>query len=1009
METLFFWREWERKERFLFVSFATITLVNLIYGAYTIFTGIDNVIQWEVVNKLDQLKGSIYQFDRGLVNFSIPVDNYVIFQYFEGSDLHISHFHVYVYLVFLVVSINLIMAVLPSFSKFWFYAGLGGFIGFMVLLNLNQIDLFNQNDNSALLIVLGLYLAPGYYFREFNPSLPVLWRFLIYSLIAVVIGVLFHQFAGVERPFLYIANYGIYAPVIIAVFFILSVAHEIIYGFIYLITRSNTPDSKNSLAHFIVISLSFLAYVAITYMHYTRQIRWDLIYLNPFLLLGIAMIIGLWGFKKREELYAEMFSFKPFGALIYLGFAILTMSTIAYLSSIGNDPFIEVFEDAILYSQLGFGILYFIYIIANFSSMLVNNMRVSKIVYQSRIFPFFVFRIGGVIAVGFIFFQSGIFPYYQSLAGYYNNLGDVFLSENQLDLAREYYENASSYEHQNHRSNYAMATIGRRQKDKFDEAYYFENSLLKNPTEYAYVNLGNVYIGNNQFFEGLFKVREGLEKFPYSPHILNNLGYFYSRTEITDSAYYFFNLANNASGKHRVPVTNMYGLLAQSGIYIPIDSLDRVYKVRNYKPARANQLAILNNFRIPESEKDLIDGFGLVDVADFTYLYNAGVNRVHSSDTVFFNQLKAIVDTTQNSFYINRVDIIRAMNYYFTHQTGKTFGILDDYSSRSMFNLEYLRIMGKLALQLDCPELAVRFFEQTNINKDENDLLHLTIAQMEAGDHYAAQQNLNELVISASTDVANAARIYLDIIKMEHISSLDALPDEKIYLINRYRPDLRKERSFSSLVADMKDPYLRDMMHLERVEYLIDMDSMNEAVSYYERMDLQSGDSLLAQRKNRIAYRLDIILANNNSYIDYPGILPVNHPNYLYDLLLESSEKLKAGDTTGLSQAFLILGTWDPYFEMGVIHAADYFNNTMDDIYRAYKILTDAYVLNPYSLPLGKKIVSLSVELNMYEYAVGGLQSLERQMDETAYRDYREEVLSLIREKQNQLDPWDQE
>ena len=94
--------------------------------------------------------------------------------------------------------------------------------------------------------------------------------------------------------------------------------------------------------------------------------------------------------------------------------------------------------------------------------------------------------------------------------------------ENKLDLAEEYYKEASVYEYQNHRSNYAMATLARMKKDKYDEAYYLRNALLKKPSEFSYVNLSNIYLKNDQYFDGMFELRDALSDFPGSYQILNN-------------------------------------------------------------------------------------------------------------------------------------------------------------------------------------------------------------------------------------------------------------------------------------------------------------------------------------------------------------------------------------------------------------------------------------------------------------------------------------------------------
>ena len=123
------------------------------------------------------------------------------------------------------------MAVLPSMPKLWFYAGMGGFIGFVVLLNIDQIMLFGRIDRTGMIIVLALYLSAGYFFKEISPRIDLFKRFMVFCVISCLVAILFFLFAGVSDPFLYIANYGIFASIIITILFIILIAHELFMVF----------------------------------------------------------------------------------------------------------------------------------------------------------------------------------------------------------------------------------------------------------------------------------------------------------------------------------------------------------------------------------------------------------------------------------------------------------------------------------------------------------------------------------------------------------------------------------------------------------------------------------------------------------------------------------------------------------------------------------------------------------------------------------------------------------
>ena len=1002
MKKLFFWNDWYQADRNVFLFFLTITLLTLVYLIYSMIMGVDNVIHWEVIDNLERLRSEVFSFRVGNIKLNIPLDNYIIFRYFQGSDLTIYPFYAYIYLVFLMLCINLVMAILPSLNKFWFYAGMGGFIGFMLFFTFGQIHLFNHSDKSALIIILALYLTAGYYFREFKPDIPIFKRFLVFMVLSLVIAVIFYRYAGVERPFMYLANHGIYGPMIISVVFILSVAHEIIYGFLFLTTSANTQGSRHSLTHFIFISLLYIFYVVITYLYFSNQIHWDIIYLNPFLVLMVATMIGLWSFRKREDLYQEIFPFYPVGALFYLGFAGITLITIAYAFSTGNDPMIEAFEDAILYSQIGFSIMFFIYVVANFGPLIAKNFRVVKVVYQSRIFPFFIFRVGGVIAAGFLFFEAEFFPYYQILAGYYNQVGDLYMVEDELDLAREYYEEASDYEYQNHRSNYAMATIGRLQRNKLEEAYYFENSLLKRPTEYAYVNVSNVFLRNDQYFEGLFKIKEGQERFPYSAQILNNLGYFYSKTDIVDTAFYYFNLANNATRKHMVPEGNIYALLAKSELNNYLDSMESYYDAQD-PIINTNKQAILNQLNrydpsLTEREKDSIG-----NDTDFAALYNSGLNALQSTDTNYFNRIADLGMKSGNGFYQNRLDLLKAMHNYYIHRTGDAFSVIKNHAVTTLNNVEYYRILGKLSLREGKASLAAEFLEQTDIRKNAQDRFYYSLALLESGRIDSARSVLNALVSSVDPDIAAVSKEYLSVLSFDGTTPVGGKSDEFIYLLSRYHPHFQQDSMKENLMDHIGNQEIMSLMQLEYLKSLIQQQKFERAGQYFSGIALASSLPQFRDDFRRIAYLIDIHQLNTSKFINETGLLEINDPNYLYDVLLDALRHDDQNDSTSREQKFSIAGTWDPFFETGILQAVDYYNITRKDDYFAYNLLIKATEINRYSVPLYKKMIDLTLKMGLVEYALDALEILKGILPEEDYSPYQEEILSRISDKQDRM------
>jgi hypothetical protein len=1008
MRRLYFWEEWTQPYKKIYWLFFILFILSLLIAIFNYFFGLEYVIHWESIGKLDQLKLIAHTVTAGSIRLEIPIDNFIVFQYFEGSNLEINALNGYIFLLALIIGVNLVMALLPSLPKIWFYAGMGGFIGFVVLLNIDQIMLFGQTDKTGMIIVLVLYLSAGYFYKEIKPEIGLFKRFVVFSMISGLIGILFHQYAGVSDPFLYIANYGIFASIIITILFIIFVAHEVIYGFLHLITNSNTIGSKNSLNHFIFISIFYLAYVWITYMHYTGQIRWDLIYLDPFFLAGLTFILGIWGFKKRENLFKEIFYFYPVGALFYLAFGIISINTLSYIFISANDPLMETFEDAILYSQISFGIMFFIYVVANFGPLLLLNKKVSKIAYQSRVLPFFVFRIGGFIVFGFTIYSASFLPYYQSMAGYYNYVGDIFMIENKLDLAEEYYKEASLYEYQNHRSNYAMATLSRMKNDKYDEAYYFRNALLKNPSEFSYVNLSNIYLKNDQYFDGMFELRDALSDYPDSYQILNNLGYFYTKTDLADSSFYYFDQSDKNRWNTTVPASNIYGLLAKSNIEIPMDSLESLYPVKDDLAGIANKLAMKNLFdgfnnqgalEAPELEYNF-------DAASFAYLYNNAITILKSGNTAFFDKLLNYGDSSGIDFYISRLRVLTSLNKYFNHQVTESFRLLYELGEMAVLNDEYFNMLGILALDINSPRLAVDYFKRTSTQINDKYRLNLAIAYAEAGMQEEALQTFQSLENSDDADVGAVSSEFINLYQMNIDVELENADNENKYLIYRYRVNKQDSSRVAELLASISNSNIKDLIRLEQANAMIDEKRWESANEYFSEVNEGQLIPGLKPDYKKVQYMMVQHGLIDSKKIPEMGELGSEHPLFLYDQLLYAQTYRKMQDSINLDPVYEKLASWDPFFEEGVISATDYFKYDRDRANYSYNLLVNALTVNSYSIPLNKYFITYCLEEGLLDFAKNRLEYMKSFMDMDEFSNYSSEINAIIDLKESEMKQW---
>ena len=198
----------------------------------------------------------------------------------------------------------------------------------------------------------------------------------------------------------------------------MMVSHEILHFIIIAISRPGIVTGSN-LTRFTLFSTIYLLNVTLLLLHDTHVITWNFIYLNPYTILGISSILGLWGLQTRKELFKSISHF-PVLVFMYLVMGLCCFGTIFYFLGNANDPILQVVKDMIIFSHFGFGIIFFIYVISNFMGILRGNMSVEKVIYKPRNMPHFTFRFAGfMIVLGFALKEN------IEVSGFSNNIWPI--------------------------------------------------------------------------------------------------------------------------------------------------------------------------------------------------------------------------------------------------------------------------------------------------------------------------------------------------------------------------------------------------------------------------------------------------------------------------------------------------------------------------------------------------------------------------------------------------------
>ncbi len=623
MNSLQFWKNWQKSSRNLYIFSLSILLFSILTLSFFYFKGLENVVHWDILSELGEVPIILDQFKVGSETLSLPTKTFTVTEQFVASPMAINFIGNYVFLGLLSFALVLLLSALSALPRFWYLVSMGLVIVFLVTFNLELLyNVANKYFTTALIV---LFVGLSYFFHAFRPDIDIAKRFISFFFLTALIGLVIFFTAKVNHPFFLLASYRTAGAMLLSTAFIFLVAYEIVNGFLII---STSVKSTQSLQNFLLISLIYLVNVLLIFLHNNKIIDWEMIYLSPFLLIVLSSVLGIWGFKKRTESILDWLNFEKSGAFIYLSLAIFTIATCALAFATSNDPMIEVMEDAITYTHLAMGLMFLLYVLLNFFPLFKQTFEVHKVVFKPLRLPIWTFRVLAIILIAALLVLKGFFTVQQAFAAHYNALGDYYTAEKDYKFAEIEYKMALVYEYRNHKTNYALASLALLQGDNETAAVYFRKSLAKNPSVFAYEGLSRSFYDGEHFFDAMFTLKEGLQKFPKSGELQNNLAYLFNKSNVQDSTVLYYEMAVKNAQKSEVPASNLLAFWANNGKKTAIEELLQQSEDIQYNSYQANKLAMKNI--IEKKFSELTDNDFAIDLSsdsvlnasNFAWIYN---------------------------------------------------------------------------------------------------------------------------------------------------------------------------------------------------------------------------------------------------------------------------------------------------------------------------------------------------------------------------------------------------
>jgi hypothetical protein len=978
MSNRWFWRAWHQEYKRHWYVLLALTFFTLIGFGYYHFTGIDNVVQWEKFQEQKVVETTLHEFQSGSFQLAVPANVYILFEYFQGSSLKPNVYVSYAFVLVLAIAFVYLIVVFSALERFWYFASMSLVILFLVSLRLDVLSVFGLDKQWFSIGVIVLYVATSFYINAFRKNTSFQTRVLIFSSITAGIALLIGFFANVPLPFLYLSVTAYVPAILITVLFIIMVAQEIPAGFLYLTSQA---QSAKGLYHFLIIMVIYLLNLVLIYAHDMGYVHWDILYINIYLLFTITSVVGLWGWRHREERYGNVMPFYPFGGYFYLALTSIAFSTLAYLKGTANDAPLEALSDILVFCHIGFGFIMLLYVLSNFIGVFEKNLSVWKVLYKPNRMPYETFRLGGLVVVlSFIFYNDWKDYVYNGFSGFWNSMGDLYVEIDRGDVAQTYYEQGRNYGYANQHANYARAYHFASEFQWAKSHEYYERSNVKRPSVYALVNNANVFNWEENYFASIFALQAAAKQMPASPQIMNNLGFMYGKVHALDSALYFLNEARKHSDAKSQAETNFVGIATQELLPLSPDSLAALFDVKNPGVlANAVGLATIThtNFTFEVQPFQL----GALTLHQATLLNNYVLNKAYTLSATELEEAEKIAQDSVNGNFAEALKVALAHAHYLQGNVTKALQLMGELSYISESNKgKYSYYIGLWQLEQGNAAAAALAFRAASTHSFKNASLYLAVAETE-NRNIAEALVLWDSISRNGTDLEKILAFSMKNTLTINLQQALQSTDEVKYQFARYRLNTRSTVEFNALVKSLRDENYKAQMLTEMALRQFDADRLPDANGYLQQALATNPSSpsvkefvLFAHMQVKAAMGDWSALATLVKEVDFPRSRRLDKLHY--EALLNNA----AGDKQKAARAFALLAHANPFYEEGIISAAQYIKQTSNDDLKAYTILAEAVQVNNASVRLWKAYISEAVALGLDDYASSGYVELEKQL-----------------------------
>lgn len=960
---------------------------------YALFSGNSFIYPFEKELVPDFVKVKLFNYLTPFGDFSPEINSLITFQKYKVTGFFLPiRAGQFLQLPF-IICLSVISALIIRAPRWPFYIGLSLLILFLVFFNLQEFGIIATYNDAFLFICIALVAVGIYALRNFFFDSSLTFHLICTFSIWIVIWLVIILFGQGKEILFQLSNFAIPASLIIAILYVYLIGHEPIHLFAIITSYDHKKEGKSKLINFIVLSVLYMLNVAMAYLKTIGRLNIDVVFAPYEFLLLVAILVGFYGTSRRFS-SKKLFNAAEAVPLLYITLTAFVLSLMAFAHIGGHDAILEIIEDAVLYSQIGLGTLFFFYIILNFGDIIQKQVKVYKVIFKPSRFPLMTAFIGGTVIMVALLMRSSLFPYYQFQGNMYNGLADNYLVNGDERLAEVFYDEASVFALDNRRSNIALAHIYERRENRMENVLALKRALIKNPNSEVYVELSERFENSKSFFDALFTLQEGIKKFPRSEGIANNLALLYVKSNVIDSAFYYFNKSDKSSRER-----NLSALLARATFFNP-DSLPPT-EDKDLSEI-ANRISIYNNarMRFEESETENILSDSIIKFEEYAYLYNILLNAVIMDDVSKINKIDDLIELNMSEEYLRDLYLIRGIHRINNNNLSGAISDFDNSENFSGFTAGYIAdLSATLLWSAGLPEYAVEKLQKASRMNYGNSDIKLFALYVELGKVDEAREQYKRV----GNNKSFTQRPYIEWESLLEgnfeSSSMDSFDENMKYTAFKLYPESWTEEDKLKFPLEFQDEGFRDKLSADILEMEIQNLNYDFANAFFNFWR----DSLHSSSQLTQTY-LDYLYKRNEKE-DFISLFEEEYTEISGNPLIDTWYFELKGETEKAEEAAKLaiqnMGT-NPDVNLLRITSLERNKTDLNDIYNEVVGLIQVFPNHP---GIVKKYIEYAYRMGLPQFAEPEINHLEGLVQELEFQDFMASI-EIVKQEYEEAENW---